>query len=140
MDKVLFICIHNSARSQMAEAYLKDWGRDRFEVESAGMEPTEVNPLTIKVMHEEGYDLSDKKTRSVFELFKQGKLYSHVITVCEDSTEKDCPVFPGVAFRDHWPFPDPAAAQGNEAERLDQFRAVREQIKKRVRTFLDEQD
>ena len=139
MQKVLFICIHNSARSQMAETYLNDWGGNRFQAESAGLQPTEINPLTVEVMLEEGYDLNGKPTQSVFDLFREGRLYSHVITVCSESVEQECPVFPGVAYRGHWPFPDPAAAQGTLEERRDQFRAVREQIKSRIKEFLAEQ-
>ena len=125
---VLFICQHNSGRSQMAEAYLKKMAGDSLKVESAGMEPAEsVNPLVVEVMKEEGFDLSSKKPRSVFELFKTGKLYSHVITVCHDSESK-CPLFPGIAQRWHWPFPDPAKVTGNEAEKLQRVREIRDQI------------
>jgi arsenate reductase len=127
--KVLFICRHNSGRSQIAETYLKQFFGDRFEVESAGMEPAEaVNPLVVQVMAEEGFDLSGKKPRSVFELFKQGKLYEHVVTVCHDSESK-CPVFPGITRRWHWPFPDPAAVEGSETEKLEAARRIRDMIK-----------
>ncbi|MFH1954158.1 MAG: arsenate reductase ArsC [Pseudomonadota bacterium] len=107
-SSVLFICQHNSGRSQMAEAYLKKLAGDFLEVESAGLEPAEtVNPLVVKVMEEEGFDLSSKKPQSVFELFKTGRLFSQVITVCYDSESK-CPVFPGITKRWHWPqdFPE----------------------------------
>lgn len=139
MHKVLFICIHNSARSQMAEAYLNDWGAGRFEAESAGLTPTQIHPLTVEAMAEEGYELAGRPTRSVFDLFRQGRVYSHVITVCSESTEQDCPIFPGVAYRDHWPFPDPSTAEGSREERLETFRAVREQIKQRIKDFLDQE-
>jgi arsenate reductase (thioredoxin) len=127
--KILFICQHNSGRSQIAEAYLgKFFGKD-FAVESAGMEPAaNVNPLVVQAMAEEGFDLSEKKPQSVFELFKVGKLYDHVITVCHDSENK-CPLFPGVTKRWHWPFPDPAAATGTEAEKLEEVRRIRDSIK-----------
>jgi arsenate reductase len=140
MEKVLFICIHNSARSQMAEAYLNDWGAGRFQAESAGLKPTEIHPLTIKVMAEEGYDLEGKKANSVFDLFQQGRLYSQVITVCEESVEQDCPVFPGVAYRAHWPFPDPAKPVGGPEEQLLRFRTIREQVKEQIKRFLNEQE
>ena len=108
----MFICQHNSGRSQIAEAYLKKLYGDHFEIESAGLEPAEgVNPLVIRVMAEVGFDLSEKKPQNVFELFKQGKLYDHVITVCHDSESK-CPIFPGITVRWHWPFPDPAVVEG----------------------------
>ena len=115
---ILFICQHNSGRSQMAEAFLRDLYGDHFRIESAGLEPSDaVNPLVVSVMKEVGIDLSHKQPQSVFELFKQGKLYNHVITVCHDSESK-CPIFPGVTKRWHWPFPDPAAVEGTPDEQL----------------------
>lgn len=127
--KVLFICQHNSGRSQIAEAYLKKLYGDHFEIESAGLEPAEaVNPLVVRVMDEVGFDLSEKKPQNVFELFKQGKLYDHVITVCHDSESK-CPIFPGITQRWHWPFPDPAAVEGEENEKLEEVRKIRDMIK-----------
>jgi len=130
-DKVtiLVICQHNSGRSQIAEAYLNKFYGDQVIVESAGLEPAAaVNPLVVKVMAEEGIDLSWKKPQSVFELFKQGKLYAHVIMVCQDSENK-CPIFPGITQRWHWPFPDPAAVAGTEMEKLEEVRKIRDMIK-----------
>ena len=127
--KILFICQHNSGRSQIAEAYLREMFGDDFAVESAGMEPAEAaNPLVVEVMREEGFDLSEKKPQSVFELFKAGKLYDHVVTVCADSEDK-CPLFPGVTKRWHWPFPDPAKIEGSESRKLDEVRRIRDMIK-----------
>lgn len=127
--KILFICQHNSGRSQIAETYLRELFGDDFEVESAGLEPAdEVNPLVVEVMREEGFDLSAKKPQSVFELFKAGRLYEHVVTVCNDSEEK-CPLFPGMTKRWHWPFPDPAKVEGTDAEKMDQIRRIRESIR-----------
>ena len=127
--RVLFICQHNSGRSQIAEAYLRKFYGDHFEIESAGLEPAEaVNPLVIQVMAEDGLDLSKKKPQSVFELFKRGNLYEHVITVCHDSESK-CPIFPGITVRWHWPFPDPAAVDGTETEKLEAVRKIRDMIK-----------
>ena len=126
---ILFICQHNSGRSQIAEAYLKKFAGDHFQIESAGLEPAEkVNPLVVEVMKEEGFDLSDKKPQSVFEFFKAGKLYDHAITVCHDS-ESRCPVFPGITKRWHWPFPDPAKVEGSHAEKLTKVREIRDAIK-----------
>lgn len=126
---VLFICQHNSGRSQIAEAYLEKMAGDALKVESAGMEPAErVNPLVVEVMKEEGFDLSSKKPRSVFELYKDGRLFSHVITVCHDSEQK-CPIFPGVTKRWYRPFSDPAKVTGTETEQLQKVRAIRDQIK-----------
>jgi arsenate reductase len=130
-DKVtiLVICQHNSGRSQIAEAYLNKFYGDQVIVESAGLEPAAaVNPLVVKVMAEEGIDLSWKKPQSVFELFKQGKIYAHVITVCQDSENK-CPLFPGITQRWYWPFPDPAAVEGTETEKLEAVRKIRDMIK-----------
>lgn len=127
--KVLFICQHNSGRSQIAEAYLKAFYGQKFDIESAGFEPSEsVHPLVIRVMKEVDIDLSGKKPQSVFDLFKQGRLFDHVVTVCQDN-ESRCPIFPGVTKRWHWPFPDPAAAEGSEEEQLEQVRRIREMIK-----------
>ena len=117
--KVLFICRHNSGRSQIAEAFLRSLYGEYFDIESAG--------LGVRVMDEAGFDLSDKKPQSVFEIFKAGKLYDHVITVCRDSESK-CPLFPGITKRWHWPFPDPAAVRGTEAEQLEAVRKIRDMI------------
>ena len=103
--KVLFICVHNSARSQMAEAFLKKMAGDRFEVESAGLEPCKLNPLAVEAMKEAGIDISGNKTKSVFDFYKQGKQYDCVITVCDESQSGMCPVFPGAGKRLHWGLP-----------------------------------
>lgn len=136
MRRVLFICIHNSARSQMAEEYVRLLGNEDFAVESAGLEPTAVNPLVVEVMAEEGVDLAGKQTRKVFDLYKAGKVYDYVVTVCSESVEGKCPVFPGVTHRLHLPFPDPAEATGNHEEQLAQVRAIREAIKARMAEFV----
>jgi arsenate reductase len=128
--KVLFICQHNSGRSQIAEAYLRKFAGDKVVVESAGLSPADsINPLVLEVMREEGIDLSEKKPQSVFELFKAGKIYDHVITVCHD-TESQCPIFPGITKRWHLPFPDPAEAKGDKEEQLEYVRSIRDAIKK----------
>lgn len=127
--RVLFICVHNSARSQMAEAYLRQMAGEGLTVESAGLDPTVVNPLVVAVMAEEGIDLSGKKTQKVFDLFRDGRLFDAVVTVCEESLEGQCPVFPGVTHRLHLPFPDPAAVTGTDEERLAQVRRIRDAIK-----------
>jgi arsenate reductase len=127
--KILFICQHNSGRSRMAEAYLRKFAGDQFQIESAGLEPADkVNPLVVTVMKEEGFDLSHKKPQRVFELFKEGRLFDHVITVCHDS-ENQCPLFPGITKRWHWPFPDPAKVEGSREEKLAKVREIRDQIK-----------
>lgn len=128
--KILFICQHNSGRSQIAEAYLKKMAGDGLLVESAGLAPSgEINPLVVEVMKEEDIDLSGKKPQSVFDLFKAGKIYDHVITVCHDS-DSQCPVFPGITKRWHLPFPDPAKAEGSREDQLTKVREIRDAIKK----------
>jgi arsenate reductase len=127
--KVLVICRHNSGRSQITEAYLKRFYGGRIQVESAGLEPAAaVNPMVVEVMGEEGFDLSHKKPQSVFTLFKEGRLFDHVITVCSD-TELQCPTYPGITRRWHKPFPDPSKANGTREEQLAQVRAIRDMIK-----------
>ncbi len=134
--KVLFICIHNSARSQMAEAFLKKYGGDRFLVESAGLEAGTLNPVVVQVMKEVGIDISQNKTDNVFDFFKAGKLYDYVITVCDAASAERCPVFPGVSQRLHWGFPDPSSFVGGEEEILDRTRQVRDRIEEQVKSWL----
>ena len=134
--RILFLCIHNSARSQMAEAYLKKFGGDKFEVESAGLEPGKLNPLAIEVMKEDGIDISNNPTNDVFEFFKQGKTYLYVITVCDAKASERCPLFPGVSRRIGWSFDDPSQFTGTDEEKLEQTRKVRNQIKQAVQNFI----
>jgi len=110
--KVLFICVHNSARSQMAEAFLKQMAGDKFEAESAGLEPGKLNPLAIEVMKEAGIDISQNKTKSAFDFYKQGKQYDYAVTVCDESQSGKCPVFPGGGQKLHWGFDDPSRSVG----------------------------
>lgn len=140
MDRVLFVCTHNTGRSVMAEAYFRQLAGDRYEVESAGMQPGELNPLVVEAMAEEGLDVSHKKPQSVFDLFKSGRLFSHVITVCDSSRESDCPVFPGITKRLHIPFDDPAKLQGSHEQKLAGTREIREQIKQVVTKLAAELD
>lgn len=134
---VLFICVHNSARSQMAEAYLKQLGGDAYHVESAGFEPTGINPLVVEVMKEDGIDLSGKGTQSVFELFKKGRTFQFVITVCSEAEiSGKCPVFPGLTHRLSLPFKDPASLQGTREEQLEECRAIRDGIKQKMKDFV----
>ena len=138
--KVLFVCIHNSARSQMAEAFLETLGGDRFEAHSAGLSPGKLNPLAVEVMQEVGVDISGKETKSVFDYFKEGTLFSYVITVCDQASGEKCPVFPGNAKRLHWSFPDPSTFQGTYQEKLEKTREVREEIKEAISRWLKELD
>ena len=134
--KVLFVCIHNSARSQMAEELLRKLAGDRFDAESAGIEPGRLNPVVVEVLKEIGIDIAGKQTTAVFELFKQGKLYSHVITVCDETSADRCPVFPGLAKRLHWSFTDPSKFEGTHEEKLVKTRAVREEIQQKIAAWL----
>ncbi len=136
--KVLFICVHNSGRSQMAEAFLKQLGGDAFDVESAGLDPQPINPLVVEAMREKGFDLAGRTSQSVFDLFKQGRLYEYIITVCDEASEKQCPLFPGIVRRDHWPFPDPSTVDGDHEEKLQQVRDIRDAIEKAVTEWRDE--
>lgn len=136
--KVLFVCVHNSARSQMAEAFLKKYGGDRFEVESAGLEPGKLNPIVVEAMKEAGIDISQNKTKSVFDFYKQGKQYDYVVTVCDESQSGACPVFPGKGKRLHWGFDDPSGFEGSREEKLRQTRVVRDAIRDRIKTWLKE--
>jgi arsenate reductase len=140
MDKtrVLFVCFHNTARSQMAEAFLNVLGGGRFLAESAGLDPRDINPLIVEVMQELGYDLAGRKGNSLFEFFKQGRLYDYVIYVCDKETEDRCPVFPGVRRTQNWPFPDPAKLEGTHEEKLAGARKIRDAIRSRIETWIKE--
>ncbi|TLY31259.1 MAG: arsenate reductase ArsC [Ignavibacteria bacterium] len=130
--KVLFICVHNSARSQMAEAWFNHLCGDEFEAESAGLEPGVLNPLVVRAMGEVGIDISRKTTRSVADALKANKLFAYVITVRDAASAEQCPVFPGVTTRLRWEFPDPSALEGTETEKLGKVREIRDSIKTQV--------
>ena len=130
--RVLFVCVHNSARSQMAEAYLNRIAGDRFFAESAGLEPGKLNQNVVKVMAEEGFDISGNKTKDVFEFYKNGKIFEYVITVCDKTAAERCPIFPGVKERINWSFPDPSKLEGTEEEILRETRNIRDQIKQQI--------
>ena len=136
--KVLFICVHNSARSQMAEAFLNEMAGGKVLVESAGFEPTTIKPLVVKVMAETGIDLSEKSTQSVFSLVRNNTYFGHVITVCDRAREADCPIFPGVVRRLHWDLENPEDFSGTEEEVLEKVRALRDQIRTLVSGFIQE--
>ena len=137
-DKVLFVCVHNSARSQMAEAFLNQIAGDRFEARSAGLEPGILNPLAVEVMLEQGIDISANHTKDVFEMYKKGDIYSFVITVCDGVNAERCPIFPGIVSRLHWSFNDPAALHGSLEEKLEAAREIRDQIRTAVSRFIME--
>jgi arsenate reductase len=132
-SRVLFVCTHNSARSQMAEGLLRHFAGDRFEAFSAGTEVTSVRPEAIAVMREIGIDIGSQESRSVARF--AGQPFAWVITVC-DRARESCPIFPGAEQTAHWGFDDPAEAQGTDEERLAVFRRVRDQIRDRLRMFI----
>ena len=136
MKKVLFLCIHNSARSQMAEAYLKKIGGDLFEVESAGLDAGKLNLFAIEVMKEEDIDISNNQTNDVFDFYKQGRLYHYVITVCDKEASDRCPIFPGISEKINWSFPDPSSFTGTDDEKLQKTIKVRYQIKEAIQGFV----
>jgi len=131
--RVLFLCTGNSCRSQMAEGFLRHMAGDKFEVFSAGVKPTQVNPLAIKVMVEVGIDISKHKSKSAMEFI--GQQFDYVITVC-DNAKQTCPVFPGKYEKIHWDLEDPAEAQGSEEERLAFFRRIRDEVKNNILAFI----
>ena len=138
MLRVLFVCEHNSARSQMAEAFLKKIGGDVFEVESGGIEARIINPLIIEVMQEKGYNLQEKTTQTTLNLLKQGKRYDIIITVCSREASEQCPIFPGRALRMNWPFDDPSKVAGDKNTKLETIRKIRDKIEEKIKAFVHE--
>lgn len=135
MKRVLILCTGNSARSQMAEGLLREMAGDRFEVESAGVAPSLVRSEAIAAMRDIGIDITSHRSKSVDEF--TGQKFDYIITVC-DNAKESCPVFPGDAERIHWGFDDPAAVVGDEAERLAEFRRVRDEIRQQLQDFVSQ--
>ena len=137
-QRILFLCTGNSARSQMAEAFVRKYAGDRFEAYSAGIEPKGLNPMTVKVMNEIGVDVSSQHSKGLETYL--GKLhFQYLVTVCDDA-DKNCPVgIPGVDQRMHWSFQDPAAVEGPEERKLAKFREVRDLIEAKIKAWLAEQ-
>ncbi len=140
MDKkrVLFVCIHNSARSQMAQAFLNLIAGDRFEAESAGIEAGTLNPLAVEAMAEVGIDISGNTTRKAFDLLKSGQRFHYVITVCDAANAQKCPVFPGALQYINWSFPDPAQLQGTHEEKMAEVRKIRDAIKAKIESWISD--
>ncbi|MDY0169166.1 MAG: arsenate reductase ArsC [Thermoguttaceae bacterium] len=140
MDKkrVLFVCIHNSARSQMAEAWTNHLFGESLEAESAGLEPGQLNPLVVRSMADAGIDISQKQTQSVSDVLNAGKAYAYVITVCDETAAERCPVFPGTTTRLHWGFPDPAALTGTDDEKLVRIGDIRDAIRAKIESWAPE--
>jgi arsenate reductase len=136
--KVLFVCIHNSARSQMAAAFLNQMCGGCFEAHSAGLEPGKLNPIVVEAMQEIGIDISGNKTKGVFDYIKAGTMFAHVITVCDEAGAERCPIFVGITKRLHWSFPDPSAIQGTHEEKLAGTRQIRDTIKQKIEEWCAE--
>jgi len=136
--KVLFVCIHNSARSQMAEAFLNRICFEEFEAQSAGIEPGNLNPVVVDVMREVGIDISRNKTKAVSDMLGSGQTFSHVITVCDEASAERCPVFPGTTGRLHWGFQDPSGFRGTKLQVLEKTREVRDAIKAKIELWCAE--
>jgi len=136
--KVLFVCIHNSARSQIAEAFLNQICGERFEAHSAGLEPGRLNPIVVEAMQEIGIDFSHNHTKSVDDMLRSGKTFAYVITVCDETSAERCPFIPGLISRLHWGFPDPSAIQGTHEQKLARTREIREMIKAKIERWCAE--
>lgn len=131
--RVLFLCTHNSARSQMAEALLKSLGKNRVYVESAGTEPSGVNPYAVRAMAERGIDIGDNRSKHLNEFLEQE--WNYIITTC-DSAREACPVFPGDPLQIHWSFPDPSAVEGSDNDKLKAFRKTAQELTFRINHLL----
>lgn len=139
IQRVLFLCTGNSARSQMAEAFLRKYDGNYFEAHSAGLEPKGINPFTIQVMQEKGIDISDQTSKGI-DTYLGKVLFQYLVTVCDDA-EKNCPtVWPGVNTRMHWSFEDPAAFQGSDEAKLEKFRQIRDMLEEKIKSWLSEQE
>lgn len=134
--KILFVCIHNSARSQMAEGIVNHYYSDEFIAESAGFEAGNLNPIAVKAMADIGIDISENKTKKVFDYFKEGRFYSYVITVCDEANAERCPIFPGVKNTLHWSFPDPSSFSGTDEEKLQKTIEVRDEIRSKIDSWI----
>jgi arsenate reductase len=133
--KILFVCIHNSARSQMAEAFLKELCGEQVEAYSAGIEPGRLNPVVVEAMQEIGFDISRNQTKSVESMIESAKIFDYVITVCDETSAERCPFIPGSMARVHWGFPDPSAFQGTHQDNLTRTRQIRDMIKAKVQEW-----
>jgi len=136
MEKVLFVCIHNSARSQMAEAFLNELGEYRFEAESAGLESGKLNPVVIEAMQEVDLDISENTCDAIEDFLPRANEFAYVVTVCDETSAERCPTFPGNVKRLHWGFPDPSSLEGSTEERLARAREIRDLIRARVEQWL----
>jgi arsenate reductase len=132
MVKVLFVCIHNSARSQMAEAFVNASAKGRIVAQSAGLTPGRLNPVVVAAMSEIGIDISQNKTKGVSDFLDRGEIFDYVVAVCDEASAERCPSFPGKAQKLHWAFEDPSAIGGTDEEKMSGTRAIRDQIRSKV--------
>jgi len=137
-QKVLFICVHNSARSQMAAELLNKSCGEFIEAQSAGLEPGTINPLVVEALRELGVDISKNTTQRVFDVWKSGQIFQFVVTVCSEAEGEGCPIFPGVTTRLQWAFDDPSKFTGTHEERLEKTRRVRDEIRAKIDSFCEE--
>ena len=139
MKNILFVCIHNSARSQMAEAFLNSLELENVLAESAGLEEGHLNPIVVDAMKEIGIDISENKSKSVQGFIDAGRHFNYVITVCDQASSESCPFFPGSAYkRLHWSFDDPSKFEGSYDEKLEKVRKLRDEIGSRIYDFSKE--
>ena len=136
MLKVLFVCVHNSARSQMAETFLNDLGFGLFEAESAGLEAGTLNPYVVRAMREIGYDISKNETNDVFEFHKEGRTYQAVVKVCDQINGERCPIFPKTLINENWNLEDPSSIQGDDDAIMERTRKIRDLILNHVQSFI----
>jgi arsenate reductase (thioredoxin) len=136
--KVLFVCVHNSARSQMAEAFLNHLGNGGFAAESAGLEPGLLNQVVAVAMKLGGIDISENKTKTIGSVISSGKKFDYVITVCDESNAEKCPIVSGGGNRLHWNFDDPSALYGSYIEKLNQTLLIMQQIKAKIESWITE--
>ncbi len=134
--KILFVCVHNSARSQIAEAYINSFAGNKYFAESAGLEAGKLNPYVVSVMMEEGLDISKNKTKTVNEFLIANRTFDYVITVCDEASGQRCPYFPGNGKRLHWTFDDPSALTGTDEEKLKRIRIIKDEIKSKILNFI----
>ena len=135
--RVMFICIHNSGRSQMGEAFLRHLAGDRFEAVSSGIESGKLNPLVVKAMEEVGIGMEGHYAKKAQDYVDRGERFDYVVTVCDESNAERCPMFPGKHVRMHWGFPDPSALTGTDEEKLAGIRPIRDAIETKVKEFID---
>lgn len=139
-QKIMFVCIHNSARSQMCEAFVRHYAYDRFEVQSSGIEAGDLNPLVVKAMEEIGISMNGHYAKSARDFIERDQVFDYVITVCDETSAERCPMFPGTHKRLHWGFPDPSALSGSEDEKLVQIRVIRDAILRKIQHWLESEE